>query len=379
MQSCLSPVRRVFCGLAIVLAFATTTAWAYPNNRDDLIYASGVDKPVFSGGGVNYHWYGLDGLCNREPFGIVPNYHLADGNGWVRAQVQQQLAVMRSRGISRFSLGIFFTHGFSSGTLVDSSNPAQVSQAVTNIGNLLADVKAAGYSEVLFRFFPTSNINPSQSNFDPNLVDEYWNLIAQVRPVVAAAGISYRLDLGVELAPRDSNSPFIFPVSERYKYPENPEWSRAVRTLWQRYVLAYGINDTVGFSFFTDTNPDNQRWRVRHMRYVYEGIYPLLFAVDIYPTETINAADKFVQFHDAMIREDSDGMEGFRNQGWIIAEANYEDPLVAADLSSAIAATGRAVFYLTQWPLDRTGGVCVDPNVNVRPPYEWTVYKAFGF
>ncbi len=365
--------------LPVFLALIATSAWAYPDNRNDLLFANGVDKPVFAGGGINYHWYGLDGLCNREPFGIVANYHLADGNGSVRAQVQQQLALMRSRGMTRLSLGIFFTHGFSSGTLVDSSNPAQVSQAVANIGNLLADVKAAGYTEVLFRFFPTGNINPSQSNFDTGLVDEYWNLITQVRPVVAAAGISYRLDLGVELAPRDSNSAVVFPVSDRYKYPENSNWSRAVRTLWQRYFAAYGVANTVGFSFFTDTNPDNQRWRVRHMRYVYEGNYPRVYAVDIYPTPSISAADKFIQLHDAMVREDSDGTLGFRTDGWIISETNYEDPLIAADLSSAIAATGRVVFYLTQWPLDRAGGDCVDPNINVRPPYDWNVYKAYGF
>ena len=243
----------------------------------------------------------------------------------------------------------------------------------------MTDVKAAGFGEVLFRFFPTGNINPSQSNFDSGLVDEYWNLITQVRPAVVAAGIQYRLDLGVELAPRDSNSAVVFPVSDRYKYPENANWSRAVRDLWQRYVAAYGRSDTVGFSFFTDTNPDNQRWRVRHMRYVYEGNYPYLYAVDIYPTDTINAADKFIQLHDAMVREDTDGSLGFRDFGWIIAEVNYEDPIVAADISSAIAATGRTVFYLTQWPLDRAGGVCPDPNVNVRPPYEWTVWGGYGY
>ncbi len=378
MQFSIFSVRRIFSRLAIVFTFASTSALAYPDNRNDLVYANGVDRPVITGGGINYHWYGLDGLCNREPFGIVANYHLADSNGPVRSQVQQQLAVMRSRGMMRLSLGIYFTHGFSTGTLIDSSDPAQVSQAVTNIGILLADVKAAGYSEVLFRFFPTSNINPSQSSFDPSLVDEYWDLITQVRPAVVAAAISYRLDLGVELAPRDSN-PFLIPVSERYKYPQNFEWSRAVRTLWQRYFAAYGLVDTIGFSFFTDTNPDNQRWRVRHMRYVYEGNYPNLYAVDIYPTASINAADKFIQLHDAMVREDSDGSLGFRDDGWIIGEVNYEDPLVAADLSSAIAATGRSVVYLTQWPLDRANALCVDPNVNVRPPYDWNVYKAYGF
>lgn len=370
---------QIFLQVAIFLVLTATTASAYPDNRDDLIFANGVDRPVVAGGGSNYHWYALDGLCDREPYGIVANYHLADSNGPIRAQVKQQLGIMHARGMSRLSLGIYFTHGFRSGTLIDSSNAAQVSQAVTNIGNLLTDVKAAGFGEVLFRFFPTGNINPSQSNFDSGLVDEYWNLITQVRPAVVAAGIQYRLDLGVELAPRDSNSAVVFPVSDRYKYPENANWSRAVRDLWQRYVAAYGRSDTVGFSFFTDTNPDNQRWRVRHMRYVYEGNYPYLYAVDIYPTDTINAADKFIQLHDAMVREDTDGSLGFRDFGWIIAEVNYEDPIVAADISSAIAATGRIVFYLTQWPLDRAGGVCPDPNINVRPPYEWTVWGGYGY
>ena len=54
------------------------------------------------------------------------------------------------------------------------------------------------------------------------------------------------------------------------------------------------------------------------MRYVYEGNYPYLYAVDIYPTDTINAADKFIQLHDAMVREDTDGSLGFRDFGWII-------------------------------------------------------------
>ncbi|MEO7916881.1 MAG: hypothetical protein ABIR16_04495, partial [Dokdonella sp.] len=255
--------------LLLLLALLSASAFGYPNNRNDLVFANGLDRPATSGGGSNYHWYNLDAMCNRD--GIVANYHRVDAGGAVRTQVQQQLATMRVRGMSRLSLGIYFIHGFNTSTLVDSSDPASVNQALINIGNLLADVKAAGFSEVLFRFFPTDLINPSQPNFQPDLVDEYWNLITQVRPVVIAAGIPYRLDLGVELAPRDSNNPLIFPVSERYKDAENNQWSRAVRALWQRYYAEYDRFDTVGFSFLTDTNPDNQRWRVRHMRYVYEG------------------------------------------------------------------------------------------------------------
>lgn len=364
---------------SVLLMAVSANLLAYPNTSGDLLFANGLDRPAGGTGGSNYHWYALDGLCDREPYGIVARYHLIDGNGAIRNQVRQQLATMHQRGMRRLSLGIYFIHGSSSGTLIDSSDPAQVTQAVVNVQNLLADVKTAGYSEVLFRFFPTGNINPSQPTYQTALVNEYWNLIQQVRPAVVAAGIAYRLDLGVELAPRDSNNPLIFPVSDRYKYPENTTWSRAVRDLWQRYFAAYGRGDTVGFSFFTDTNPDNLRWRVRHMRYVYEGNYPPLYAVDIYPSATLNAASKFIAFHDAMVREDANGVLGWRNSGWIIAEANYEDPLIAADLSSAIAATRRTVFYLTQWPLDRANTICPDPDVNVPPPLEWTVWGGYGY
>lgn len=368
--------RRLLSALLMLTASASVSS--YPRTANDLLLASSFDAPVASRGGSNFHWYDLDGLCNREPYGIVARYHSSDGGVAVRTRVQQQLAVMHARGMRRLSLGIFFISGVSSGTLVDVSDPQQVAQSLSNIQLLLADVRAAGFSEVLFRFFPIGNISPSDSSFQPALVDAYWNLIEQVRPVVAAAGIAYRIDLGVELAPRDSNNSLL-PTSERYKYPANTQWSGAVRTLWQRYFAAYGRNDTVGFSFFTDTNPDNLRWRVRHMRYVYEGNYPYLYAVDIYPSDTLNAASKFIAFHDAMVREDSNGNLGWRDAGWIVAEVNYEDPLIAADISSAIAATGRHVFYLTQWPLDRANALCVDPNVNANAPYQWTVWGGYGY
>lgn len=363
---------------AALLVLISASAVAYPNTSADLLMANGFDRATASVGGSNYHWYGLDALCDREPYGIVANYHLNDGGTNIRNFVRQQLATMHARGMRRLSIGIFFVHGASTGTVIDSSDPAQVSQSVTNIRNLLADVKTAGYSEVLFRFFPIGNINPSQPDYQTANLAEYWNLVQQVRPALVDAALPYRIDLGVELAARDSNLQ-VLPSSERYKYPANQKWSEAVRELWQRYVAAYGRDDTVGFSFITDTNPDNLRWRVRHMRYVYEGIYPWLYAVDIYPTATINAASKFLAFHDAMVREDASGALGWRNSGWIVAEANYEDPLVAADISSAIAATGRTVFYMTQWPLDRANALCASDHVNVRPAFDWTVYGNYGY
>lgn len=349
---------------------------AYPRAGGDLVFASGFEQPAQGRGGSNYLWYRVSPTCDREPYGLVATYHLAipgDG-GSVRALARQQLFAMHAAGLSRLSLGIHFIHGSASGTLVDSSNAASVAQAVANIRNLLADVKAAGFDEVLFRFFPTGTINPSQPNFDKSLVDEYWNLVVAVRPALVESGLPYRIDLMVEGAPRDSNPPLPSP----WKYPDDTSWSQAVRNLWQRYFAAYGRADTVGFSFLTDSDPDKLRWRVRHMRYVYEGNYPYLFAADFYGNATASEADKFIALHDAMMREDANGSLGWRDAGWIIAEAYYDDPIAAADFSSAIASTRRTVWYLTQWPLDRAKLTC-DADVNVAPPSDWTVYGGYGF
>lgn len=360
------------------------------------VFRDGFETPFqapLGRGGSNYLWYGQDPGCGngaRDAYALLPNYHRLTADGAVRAIAQQQLATMHARGMRRMSVGVFFMHQpAANGGLVDSSDPAAVAQVTQNLAQLLADVKAAGFSEVLFRFFPVNNINPSQQEFPvysdnpasdyAKRVDEYWNFIEALRPALVAAGLPYRIDLMVEGAPRDSDLPII---SDPWKYPSSEKWSRTARTLWQRYHAAWGVSDTVGFSFLIDADPDRVRARVRHMRYVYEGVYPFVFAADVYGTPTVDARAKFTMLHDAMVQENPPG--GFwHSTGWIVAEAHYEDPLAAREIGQAIAETGRAVFYLTQWPLDRAGA-CLDTpdqqaHVNTLPPYRWTVWGGRGY
>ncbi|MFT3792825.1 MAG: hypothetical protein QM741_17540 [Rudaea sp.] len=331
-------------------------------------------------GGSNFLWYALGADCEREPYGIVPNYHLAG----VRSQVQAQLAAMYAAGMARLSLGVYFAHGTSSGTVVDSSDSAAVALAAQNAADLMTDVKAAGFREVLFRFFPVGTIYPPNSDFDPSLVGEYWNFIQAIRPAVANAQLSYLIDLGVEAAPRDSELPII---SNPWKYPNNSSWSHAVRQLWQNYYAAYGSADTIGFSSLTDDDADDMRSRVRHMRYVYDigggnPRYPATFAIDVYGDASANEAVKFTQFDQALRSEDSSGSLGWRDTPVIVAETYYDDPVSAENLVVAMKNTGRKVPFLTQWPLDRgsnaaTGGDCA--VTNVLPPYTWSVYASYGF
>jgi len=331
-------------------------------------------------GGSNFLWYTLGPSCDREPYGIVPNYHHAE----VRAQVRAQLAAMFASGQARLSLGVYFAHGVATGTAIDSSDPAAVAQAAQNVANLLADVKDAGFHQVLFRFFPVGVIYPPNDNFDPSLVGEYWNFIQAIRPAVAGAGLAYLIDLGVEELPRDSDLPII---PDPWKYPRNTDWSRAVRALWQNYYAAFGSADTIGFSSLTDDDADVMRSRVRHMRYVYDigggnPRYPATFAIDVYGDANANEAVKFTQFDQALRQEDSSGALGWRDAPVIVAETYYDDPVAAENLRMAMNSTGRKVPFLTQWPLDRgsgaqTGGNC--DATNVLPPFTWGVYGHYGF
>lgn len=363
-------------GAMVLLLAGLPLAAAYPRSGGDLIHAAGFEKPARARGGSNYLWYRVQD-CDREPYGLLATYHLpAPGGGTVRSIARQQLAAMRASGQARLSVGIFFHHGAGNGTLVDSSSAAAVEQAAGNLRDHLADIKAAGFSEILFRFFPVGAISPSDPGFVPSLTGEYWNLIAVMHRPLEESGLPFRVDLMVEGAPRDSDPP----LPEPWKYPANSNWSRAVRDLWQHYVAEYGRDHTVGFSFLTDADPARLRMRVRHMRYVYEGTYPYLFAADFYGTPTVSEADKFIALHDAMVREDPNGTLGWRDAGWIIAEGYYDDPLAAAGFSSAIAATRRTVHYLTQWPWDRANLECgPNPEVNVAPPLDWTAYGGYGF
>lgn len=237
-------------------------------NMGDVILANGFDWPTASAGGSNYLWYDLGPDCERMPYGLLPNYHQPG----VRVQAQQQLATMYGRGMRTLSIGVFFRSGISTGDVIDASVPAQVSQAVQNLSVLLDDIKAAGFERVLFRFFPQANMNPSfPEYFDSDTMGLYWQLVQAMHEPLELTSLPYKIDLGVELAPADSDDGWRAD-SKKWKYPADKNWSNAVRDLWRNYKQTYGTADSVGFSFLTATN--RAKRRVRHMKYVYEGTTP---------------------------------------------------------------------------------------------------------
>lgn len=342
---------------------------AFPQ-MDDVILANGFDRPVEHAGGSNYLWYGLGPNCDRTSYGVLPNYNKPG----VRVQALQQLGAMHARGMRSLSIGVAFRNGISTDNVIDASVPAQVSQVAQNLHTMLGDIHDAGFERVLFRFFPQVNMNPSLPNFDASTAGLYWQLVQAMHAQLSATFLPYKIDLGVEMAPADKGNRFCdFPPKDHiWECPADKAWSDAVRQLWRNYKQAYGTTDSVGFSFLTSTNRAKQR--LRHMKYVYEGDYPSELAMDFYGEPGHGVGDQFVNM--ARWTRHYSASYGFAMPNIIISETWYNDPLVAAELSSAIFATGQPVSWLTQWPLEQ-GASCSD--VSVPPPYQYDIYHMYGF
>src|SRR5579883_2977500 len=112
-----SPMRRC-AGIALalgVLVFASDAPAAAPPRLPIVPHGSSPLRPLpYAGplrGGSNYLWYALGPGCDREPYGIVPNYGLPE----VRTVVQAQLAAMFASGQARLSLGVSFAHATATG------------------------------------------------------------------------------------------------------------------------------------------------------------------------------------------------------------------------------------------------------------------------
>lgn len=342
-----------------------------------LVFFVACFSPLFAhaAGGSNYAWYRVDVVkdsagvpisCNREPYGVVVNYH----NVTVRNAVRTQLSGMRQSGQQRIVLPIFYGHGISTGTVLNSSSGALSSRDSTNFSNLLSDIRKAGFSELLVKFVPIGDISPvnwtgSWSAAHQSFYEEARAFIFSAKDVLDRSGVFYRIDLMGEGMP---------PGQPGTNAPYYPNWSRYVSQLWGDFVLLYGKNNTVGYSVPVGFDIDA---RVRHFSYVYGQNLPYLFSFHIYGDSASAAYSDFVRV-DGLVRAN-----GY-TQGWIIGETFFNDLGTAQSLRNAVTATRRTVFYIAQWPLSRFAREN-SPNENCRVhvsessvvPY--ANYSAFGF
>ncbi|MEA2471024.1 MAG: hypothetical protein QOE38_2023, partial [Thermoleophilaceae bacterium] len=215
-------------------------------------------------GGSNFSWYRVDrpapGVCIREPYGVIPNFHLPSAH----AQILSELSQMFQSGQRRLRIGIFFGHGFDTGTVMDSGGGHLSVQNRRNLGRLLAAIRTAGFVRVEIAFHPQGpNWAGDWTAWNERLFEENWKLVRNLRPIIRAARLPYRLDLANEAIPG----------------PHQPLLLRYSRELWAKYTRAYGRKDTVGFSVIGDAG------HVARMREVYRRTLPPVFDMHFYGDE----------------------------------------------------------------------------------------------
>jgi hypothetical protein len=297
-------------------------------------------------GGSDYGWYYLDPTCNREPYGVVYNYDTAT------PAIDSQLQQMYANGQRRLRIPIYFARGLNTGTIMDSTGGNLSPQFQSNLANLLAAVKAAGFMEIEVSFHPQSNNNPTVwTTFSNDYFQENWNLIQNLRPIIAKVGIPYHLDLMNEGIP-----PQGWAVLLQYD-----------QMLWNDYAAEFGTADTLGFSIIADSNHVGQVSLVYGPSAYGSHGSPQIFDVHIYDETGSSFSTAFTAL----------ASQGYRGIPWIIGEAYYNDAAEAAAQRAEAKLTGQQVLYLTQWPL--TSSETCSNAVNVAPPAEFSNYQAQGF
>lgn len=296
-------------------------------------------------GGSDYGWYRLDPPCSRESYGVVYNYDAQT------ATINNQLQEMYNNGQRRLRIPIYHGRGYSTGTIMDSTGGNLAPQFRTNLTNLFAAIKAAGFEELEVSFNPQGGNDPTKwTTFSADYYQENWTLIQNLHPIIAGAGIQYHIDLSNEGIP--------------------PPWNAALlqysQQLWNDYVSMFGSGDTIGFSISANV------YQVSQVSVVYgPSAYgnhgsPSLFDVHIYDETGASFMTAFNGLNS----------QGYQGVPWVIGEAYYNDAAEAASLRQAVNSTGQTVQYLTQWPITSTSS-CSD--VNVAPPLLFSNYQAQNF
>lgn len=321
-------------------------------------------------GGSNYAWYGINnseinsGQNCRENFGIVANYHKRG----VRNTVRQQLATMFANGQRRLRVPIYHATDLSTGTVLRSTGGNLPQQARENLSSFLADIKAAGFHEILVGFFPISQSSPKNwyrefgsgntsvktPFYNSSVMQENWNLIKNIRPIIISADIDYKIDLRNEGAAASTQ-----PIDRQY-----------ASDIWSLYNSSFGKNDTVGFSVATGSiaehsNPDSSvrgnlavdRYMAMSEVYAESGYgAPLVWDFHAY-----DFLDRKISRVDAAMTAVGD------NTDIIIGETFYQDSNTLSAIQNLN--TNRDILAVYAWPVT-TGRGC-DGHVDIVFPEEY--------
>jgi hypothetical protein len=297
--------------------------------------------PAATRGGANLFYYKLDG-CKRDEFRFNPAYYDQQ-----KAAIDPVLSAMYANGQRRLRISTIFEHG-GKFPILDSASRQLSDQARHSIIAALQTIKRIGFQqiEVLIGLWGP-NVVLNWPEWSEDYYQENWQMIMQIRPLLAASGLPYLIDLTGEAVPA-ANQPLLLRYTQR---------------LWSDYSRAFGTEDTVGFSIIPNIKQD----RFAQMRAIYGDRPPAAFDLHIYEdsyNKFINARHRIAQ-------------QGYGNIPWVIGEALYNDAEEADDVARAVQDTGQRLLFLLEWPMTRE--MPCQGGVDVAPPVDFSNYIERGF
>lgn len=370
-----------------------------------------IAKPVIAKGGTIFAWYQHSWEDGWDPydheiynrFGLIKNYHFSN----VRSITKENLALAYNEGQRRIGLDFFYgrTGRFlnadeemyiNTRAKKDNSNSIYYidPQYIQNLKNLLADVKAQGFEEVLFNTLPDACNKPKNwanwyksckkdimytfngaaikpANYDSSdsepvwqqtpLWEENWQVLKELTLVLENSQIDYTIDLGNEDIPiADMKSLGCSQTDEKLldqclsSHQEEFDLLQAraegfLNKIWTKYINYFGKLKTNGFSVISNTLWQAEQ-RSATMNKIYGTEFPSKLNLHIYADSYQEVENVFNHYVN---------MVEFAGVPVIIGEAYYNDSRSAEYFSNALLSTGINLDYIIQWPKARKddGGV----------------------
>ncbi|MBN8888037.1 MAG: hypothetical protein J0I77_20155 [Rudaea sp.] len=313
--------------------------------------------PPIARGGSNFNWYKTD--CTQyppggqEPFGVIVNYNTQT------IAIRQALQNMRNAGQDKIRIMLFFGHGLSSGTVMDSAGGSLSSQNMSNLVNLIDDIHSFGFSVLHISFGALGSNDPTNwGGFNQAMADENWGVISSVHQAIGGTRGFDKIyyDLGNELMTGSQSN-------ARYQY---------MKYIWPKYRSIYGTADSVGFSFASGEiagGIDNIGAVFGHTT------PPAAIEIHIYPYAGNSAQ--------LLVANAATGLLRFPLP-WYIGEANFNDEAEADAISQEINGmfydytwNGNGYnppLYLMQWPHLSNNSSCTVSDVS-----PFNIYEKYGF
>ncbi len=229
----------------------------------------------------------------------------------------------------------------------------------SNLASLVSDIKAVGFTQLIFRFGPGGRLDPrfwsewSEERYAKNRDFAFY--LRAFLDSLAGPDLEMLYDLGSEFAT------YLYrPECQREPCGPLPRFGQTIeycRRLWRDWLERFGRDNarSYGFSFGNRLSyrPGRSDALVRMVQEVYDvaGGRPFAYAFDIYPgTQWVRDYRDFFRQLRRQLEELGEG-----DKPIVIQEALYNDSLFARAVRYARRELGLDIRYIMQWAASDPG------------------------